>query len=88
MVAVLVDRDVVVVPAQGGEVVGVVGTAVGPGNDVVGFEPETGTTPGDGAAPVAFGDKSPDVRRDMPSGMRRRDRLAVLGDDDAYLAPA
>ena len=51
--AVAVDGDVVVEPAQGGEVVGVVGSAVAVGDDVVGLEPVAGVTPGDGASAVS-----------------------------------
>lgn len=39
LVAVAVDYHMVVVPAQRGEVVGIVGSALGCGGDVVGLEP-------------------------------------------------
>jgi hypothetical protein len=53
-VAFAVDDDVVVVPAEGGEVVGVGGAALAPGDDVVRFEAvAAGTAVGGADAAVA-----------------------------------
>ncbi len=88
MAAVLVDCNVVVVPAQGGEVVWVVAVADGPRDDVVGFEPVAGVAARDGAAPVPFSNECSDVGWDLAGGMRRRYWLVVLGDDDSDVATA
>ena len=48
----VVDGDVVVIPAEGDEVVGVVAATVGALVDVVGLEPVTACTPFDGTLPL------------------------------------
>jgi hypothetical protein len=60
--------DVMVVPAQGGQVGRVVVAAVGAVSDVVGLEPVPAATPLDGAPAVAAGDEGSDRARD---GVRR-----------------
>jgi hypothetical protein len=52
LIAPLVDDDLVVVPAEGGEVVGVGGTVVGAVVDVVDLESAGGVAPIGGAHPV------------------------------------
>ena len=85
----LVDGDVVVVPAEGDEVVGVVVAAVGSLPDVVGLEPVGAVASFDGALPLI----SPlhvaaDVAGDGFSHIRIGDGVEAFGDDEADLAGA
>lgn len=86
LVAVAVDDHVVVVPAEGGEVVGVVGAALVPGDDVVGFESVAAGASGDGAGAVALGHESADVGWDGAGGVAGCYGFTVVGEDDADTA--
>ena len=65
-VAGAVDGDVVVVPADGREVVGIVRAAPRPRYDVVGLEAIARPASIDGAAAISLGDDGSDARRDGP----------------------
>ncbi len=67
MVAACVDCYVVVVPAQGGEVVWFVAAAMGPRDDVVGLEAVSALTSVNGAAVVPEQDRISDGGWDCPS---------------------
>lgn len=66
-VALLMDGDVVVVPAQCREVGGVVAASVAVPDDVVGLEPIAGAASVDGAAAISERNSIPDRGRD-PAG--------------------
>jgi hypothetical protein len=67
-----VHGDVVVIPAQGDQVVGVMGAALGSGHHVVHFEAIAAGASIDDAAAVACENESPHLWRHHPS--RRTDR--------------
>jgi hypothetical protein len=64
--------DVVVIPAQGDQVVGVMGAALGPGNHMVHFQAIAAGTSLEDASTVTSEDESAHLRRHYPS--RRTDR--------------
>jgi hypothetical protein len=76
-----VDDDVVVVPAEGGEVVGICASALGPGDVVVGLEPVAGDASVGCAAAVAVEDESPKFGWDDPAGSSYCEWLSVGGVD-------
>ena len=89
LVAEAVDGDVVVVPAEGDEVVGVVVAAVGTLADVVGLEPVAAVASFDGASVlVPPGDVAADVAGDGFSPIRICHRVEAVGDDHPDLAGA
>ena len=63
-------HDVVVEPAQCGEVVGVMCAAVGSEVDVVDLEPVAGVAAGDGATTVAMSHEAPHLGWDGSCGIR------------------
>ena len=67
-VAHTVDDDMVVKPTEGGEVVGVGCSALGPGLAVVGLEPVAGDTSVCCASSIAVEDESPKFGWDDPGG--------------------
>ncbi len=85
-----VDHNVVVVPAQGGEVVCVGWSALGPGVDVVGLEPVSADAAFDGAdASVSVEDEAAEAGWDDPGSASHVDRCPVggsAGDFDDALA--
>ena len=83
-VAVAVDGDVVVEPAEGGEVVGVVVASACPGVDVVGLEPVAAGAAVDGAATVAPQHVAAGGGWDDPGSRGRRYRDPVLVGDYLY----
>ena len=76
-VSAAVDDDVVVVPAQGDEVVGVVVSAVAVGDYVVGLEAVAGGAAGCPTGPVPPSDIVPDCWGDGAGPGRSHDRFAV-----------
>jgi hypothetical protein len=88
-VAEAVDGDVVVVPAQGGEVVGIVVAAVGTLADVVGLEPVAAVASLDGALVlVPPGHVAADVAGDGFSHIGICHGVEAVGDDHPDLAGA
>jgi hypothetical protein len=83
-----VDGDVVVVPAEGDEVVGVVVAAVGTLADVVGLEPVAAVAIDGALVLVSPGDVAVDVAGDGFSPIRICHRVEAVGDDEADLAGA
>jgi hypothetical protein len=77
---VAVDEGVVVVPAEGGEVVGVVVPALVAGGDVVGLEPVGGGAAFDHTSCVAGEDEAAESGWDGGGSGADRKRLAVLGE--------
>jgi hypothetical protein len=89
LVAEAVDGDVVVVPAEGDEVVGVVVAAVGTLADVVGLEPVAAVASLDGALVlVPPGHVAADVAGYGFSHIGIGDGVEPVGDDQADLAGA
>ena len=89
LVAEAVDGDVVVVPAEGDQVVGVVVAAVGSLADVVGLEPVAAVASFDGTSVlVSPGDVAADVAGDGFSPIGVGDGVEAVGDDEADLAGA
>jgi len=88
LVAEAVDGDVVVVPAEGDEVVGVVVAAVGTLADVVGLEPVAAVAIDGALVLVSPGDVAVDVAGDGFSPIRICHRVEAVGDDEADLAGA
>ena len=85
----VVDGDVVVVPTERDEVVGVVVAAVGSLPDVVGLEAVLAVTAFDRAVSlVSPGDETPDRRGDRFSHIRIGDGVEAVGDDYSDLAGA
>ena len=78
LVSEAVDDDVVVEPAQGGEVVRVMITAGGSGPDVVDLEAVPGVATGNSAAPVAVFDETAHLRGYRPGPIRSDDGFPVL----------
>jgi len=77
-VSAAVNDDVVVVPAQGDEVVGMVGAAVAAGDYVVGLEAVTGGAAGCPTGPVPPSHIVPDRRWDLGGSVAGDDGSAVL----------
>ncbi len=73
-VAAVVDGYVVVPPAQGGEVLNVVGPKLTAGNQVVDFEPVPAAASVDGAAVVTVEHQAAYLGWDYPSGGTNRQR--------------
>jgi hypothetical protein len=84
----LVDRYVVVEPAQGGEVLRIMAPASGSVNNVVWFEPIPAGAARNGAAAVTSRHKAAYRWRDRTRRPRGDDRFAVLEADDLHTARA
>ena len=85
----LVDGDVVVVPAEGDEVVGVVAAAVGSLGEVVGLEPVAAGAAFDRALPlVPPQDVAPGAGWEGFSQIGIGNRVETVGGDDPDLAVA
>ena len=83
----LVNGNVVVVPAQCCEVVGIMGAAVRPPFDVVRLEAVSGIATIHGAAAVSLVDEGSDVQRNGSRSVGSGNGLTVVpGDDDADTA--
>ena len=83
----LVDGDVMVIPAEGYQVCGVVAPAPGSLLEVVGLEPVTASTPFDRTLPlVPPQDVAPDPGRDRFSQIGIGHRVEAVGDDHPDLA--
>jgi len=84
----LVDCDVVVEPAEGGEVLGVVAAVIGSVFDVVGLEPISAVTAGYDTVFVSPRYIVPDRWWDSGGGLRSNYRLAVFESDETDGAAA
>jgi hypothetical protein len=84
VVASSVDGDVVVPPAEGGEVFEVVGSALTAGDDVVDFEPISGSASVDGAALVPVENKTAEFGGYDPGGWPDGEGSPGLGVDDDF----
>ena len=72
--ALAVDRDVVMPPAHRAKVVGVVGTASGPGDDVMNLDAVTAVTAIDHTAAVTGQDEAAHLECNYPGGRPNRQR--------------
>jgi len=84
LVAPSVDGDVVVPPAEGGEVFEVVGASLAAGNDVVDFEAVSGSASVDGAPSVSAENEASEFGGYDPGGWSDGEGSAGLGVDDDF----
>ncbi len=83
-----VHNNVMMKPAERGEVVCLVITTVAPHSDVMSLEPVARMTPGDRAPAIAVGDETAHLGRDGPGPVRGNNGFAVFETDELHASLA
>jgi hypothetical protein len=78
------DGYVMVIPAEGDQIVGTGGPTLGPGLDVVDFESIPGIVAFHGTATITVEDRLSQLGRDGAGSSSHIQRLSVLGDADQF----